>query len=66
MADDVTLSPTEAIDLARTALMRVGMVETAARALARATVDAETAGKMVCAVRLYNMAVTQSKLPLCS
>jgi (2R)-3-sulfolactate dehydrogenase (NADP+) len=45
MADDVTLSPTEAIDLARTALMRVGMAETAAGALARATVEAETAGK---------------------
>lgn len=45
MADDVTLSPTEAIDLARTALMRVGMVEAAAAALARAVTDAETAGK---------------------
>jgi (2R)-3-sulfolactate dehydrogenase (NADP+) len=45
MADDVTLSPAEATDLARTALMRVGMVETAASALARAVVDAETAGK---------------------
>lgn len=45
MTDDVTLSPAEATDLARTALMRVGMVEAAATALARATVDAETAGK---------------------
>lgn len=45
MADDVTLSPAEAIDLARTALMRVGMAEPAAAALAHATVDAEMAGK---------------------
>ncbi|WP_411032989.1 Ldh family oxidoreductase [Shinella sp. BYT-45] len=45
MADDVTLSPTEAIDLARTALMRVGMAEPAATTLARATLDAEMAGK---------------------
>ena len=45
MTDDVTLSPTEALDLARTALMRVGMAEPAATALARATLDAETAGK---------------------
>lgn len=45
MADDVTLSPTEAIDFARTALVRVGMVEGAAAALARAVVDAESAGK---------------------
>lgn len=45
MTDDVTLSPTEAMDLARTALMRVGMAEAAAAALARATLDAEMAGK---------------------
>ena len=45
MTDDVTLSPTQAIDLARTALMRVGMAEAAATALARATLDAEMAGK---------------------
>jgi (2R)-3-sulfolactate dehydrogenase (NADP+) len=45
MTDAVTLSPQEARDLARTALMRVGMVETAATALAGATVDAEMAGK---------------------
>jgi (2R)-3-sulfolactate dehydrogenase (NADP+) len=45
MSDDVTLSPQEARDLARTALMRVGMVEAAATALAGATVDAEMAGK---------------------
>lgn len=45
MTDDVTLSPTQAIDLARTALMRVGMAEPAATALARATLDAEMAGK---------------------
>jgi (2R)-3-sulfolactate dehydrogenase (NADP+) len=45
MAEDVTLSLAEAIDLARTALMRVGMMEAAASALARATVDAEAAGK---------------------
>ncbi len=45
MTDDVTLSPKEAMDLARTALMRVGMAEAAAAALARATLDAEMAGK---------------------
>lgn len=45
MTDDVILSPTEALDLARTALMRVGMAEPAAMSLARATVDAEAAGK---------------------
>ncbi len=45
MTDDVTLSPMQALDLARTALMRVGMAETAAAALARATLDAEMAGK---------------------
>ena len=45
MSDAVTLSPTEALDLARAALMRVGMAEPAAGALARATVDAEMAGK---------------------
>lgn len=45
MADDVTLSHAEAFDLARTALMRVGMVEGAASSLARATLDAEAAGK---------------------
>ena len=45
MTEDVTLSPTEATGLARTALMRVGMIEAAANALARATVDAELAGK---------------------
>jgi (2R)-3-sulfolactate dehydrogenase (NADP+) len=45
MADDVTLSRSEAFDLARTALMRLGMVEAAAAALARAIVDAEAAGK---------------------
>ena len=45
MADNVTLSIADAIDLARTALMRAGMVEGAARALARAVVDAEAAGK---------------------
>ncbi len=45
MTDAVTLSPQDARDLARTALMRVGMVEAAANALAGATVDAEMAGK---------------------
>lgn len=45
MTDAVTLSPQDARDLARTALIRVGMVETAATALADATVDAEMAGK---------------------
>ncbi|MCR6500313.1 Ldh family oxidoreductase [Shinella sp. CPCC 101442] len=45
MTDDVTLSRAEAIDLARTALVRVGMVEGAASALARAVVDAESVGK---------------------
>ncbi len=45
MTDDVTLSPAQALDLARAALMRVGMAEPAAAALARATLDAETAGK---------------------
>ncbi len=45
MTDDVTLSPAEAIELAKTALMRVGMVEAGAAALAGATVDAEMAGK---------------------
>ena len=45
MADDVTLSRSEAFDLARTALLRLGMVEAAAAALARAVVDAEAAGK---------------------
>lgn len=45
MTDDVTLSPADAHELARTALMRVGMVEAAAAALASATVDAEMAGK---------------------
>lgn len=45
MADDVTLSTREAIELAKTALMRVGMAEPAALALAQATVAAETAGK---------------------
>lgn len=45
MADDVTLSPTEAVDFARAALARVGMAEAAAAALARATVDAEMAGR---------------------
>jgi (2R)-3-sulfolactate dehydrogenase (NADP+) len=45
MTDDVTLSLTEALDLARAALMRVGMAEPAAVSLARATVDAEAAGK---------------------
>lgn len=45
MADDVTLSPSKAIELARTALMRVGMAEPAAMALAQATVEAEMAGK---------------------
>lgn len=45
MSDAVTLSPTEAEELARTALMRVGMIEAAAAALARATLEAEMAGK---------------------
>lgn len=45
MADDVTLSTREAIELAKTALMRVGMAEPAAIALAQATVEAETASK---------------------
>ena len=45
MADDVTLSSDDARELARSALMRVGMAEAAATALARATVDAELAGK---------------------
>lgn len=45
MADNVTLSIADAIDLGRTALMRAGMVEAAASALARAVVDAEAAGK---------------------
>lgn len=45
MTADVTLLPDEALALAKTALMRVGMVEAAATALARATVDAEAAGK---------------------
>ena len=45
MTDDVTLSPAEATDLARTALMRVGMIEGAAIALAGAIVAAEMAGK---------------------
>ena len=45
MADDVTLSRAEAFDFARAALVRVGMVEGAASALARAVVDAESAGK---------------------
>lgn len=45
MADDVTLSVSEAIALAKTALMRVGMAEPPALALAQATVEAETAGK---------------------
>jgi len=45
MTEDVTLSADDARSLARTALMRVGMSETAAGALAGATVDAELAGK---------------------
>ena len=45
MTEDVTLSADDARSLARTALMRVGMSEAAAGALARATVDAELAGK---------------------
>lgn len=45
MTDAVTLSPQDARDLARTALVRVGMAEAAAAALAAATVEAELAGK---------------------
>jgi (2R)-3-sulfolactate dehydrogenase (NADP+) len=45
MADDVLLSMDEAFDLAKAALMRLGMLETPATALARATADAEAAGK---------------------
>jgi len=45
MTGDVTLSLAEAMELARTALVRVGMAEPAATALAQATLDAETAGK---------------------
>lgn len=45
MADDVTLSLEDAFDLARSALLRLGMAEQAAGALARATVDAEAVGK---------------------
>ncbi len=45
MADDKTLSLNDATDLATLALTRAGMATPAAAALARATVDAEAAGK---------------------
>ncbi|MFC3075341.1 Ldh family oxidoreductase [Shinella pollutisoli] len=45
MTDDVALTLAEAFDLARSALQRLGMSEQAARALSRATVDAEAAGR---------------------